>query len=595
MAKEDAADLVQRDVGHAVVEVVGDGAHEARKHGAAHLGLVGDERVDDLHRDTTALLGDTKAHEVVGVGEAIGAGLGESTGAQGLANEANALLLHGQAAGVVPCGGKRGLDVALAPQAADLLDEIDLAGEVGTVGGGGHREVLVVNALDAAAQARKAGDHELVGDLGAAEHTGASGAEVDDGSGDDQRIDVHDAGAHLGTAALLKEGGGDLGDVCAVGAIDLALVADGGLAHEVEVAARAGDVAGGERGALEKDVHGVLVDLGVHAAHDAGKGDRGLAVVGDDGHVRREGALDAIEGLKLLAICGGADDDVAATVALGELAQVKGVQRLAGEEHDVIGHVDDVVDGAAAGGHDAAGQPLGRRADLDVADHAGGVALAELGVVDGDVDEVVGIGALLALDGGQLNVGVLVVHGGNLDGHASHGQAVRAVGRDLAVDDGVGHAEIVGVVHADGGVLGQDDDAVVVVSQAELAGGAVHAAGLDAAQLALLDLEVTGQDGADHGRDDVVALLEVLRAADDLQRDGVAVGVDVAVADGDLAEPHVVGVGVGLLADDLGGHDVGEVGADLLDGLDLGAGADELGDEVGGVLRHVDHALEPLV
>ena len=93
----------------------------------------------------------------------------------------------------------------------------------------------------------------------------------------------------------------------------------------------------------------------------------------------------------------------------------------------------------------------------------------------------------------------------------------------------------------------------------------------------------------------MVALLEVLRAADDLQRDGVAVGVDVAVADGDLAEPHVVGVGVGLLADDLGGHDVGEVGADLLDGLDLGAGADELGDEVGGVLRHVDHALEPLV
>ncbi len=135
----------------------------------------------------------------------------------------------------------------------------------------------------------------------------------------------------------------------------------------------------GERGALEKDVHGVLVNLGVHAAHDASKGDRGLAVVGDDGHVRREGALDAIKVLELLAICGGADDDVAATVALGELAQVKGVQRLAGEEHDVVGHVDDVVDGAAAGGHDAAGQPLGRRADLDVADHAGGVALASSG------------------------------------------------------------------------------------------------------------------------------------------------------------------------------------------------------------------------
>ena len=271
------------------------------------------------------------------------------------------------------------------------------------------------------------------------------------------------------------------------------------------------------------------------------------------------------------------------------------MQGLAGEVHDIVGHVHDVVDGAAAGGGDAAGEPLGRGAHLDVAHDARGVARAQLGVLDADLDEVVGVGALLGADGGQLDVGVDVQSGRDLDGHAAHGQAVRAVGRDLAVDDGVGQAKVVGVVHADGGVGRQDDDAVVLRAHAQLAGRAVHAARLDAAQLALLDAEVARQDSADHRGDDVVALLEVLGAADDLQRDGVAVGVDVAVADADLAEPHVVGVGVRALADHLGGHDVGEVGADLLDGLDLGAGADQLRHEVLGVLGQVDHGVEPLV
>ena len=135
----------------------------------------------------------------------------------------------------------------------------------------------------------------------------------------------------------------------------------------------------------------------------------------------------------------------------------------------------------------------------------------------------------------------------------------------------------------------------MVVAQAELALGAVHAHRGDAAKLGLLDLEVAGQDGTDHGGDDVVALVEVLGAADDLQRLGLAVGAEVLLAHVDLADVHVVGIGVRLLGDDLRGHNVIEVGADALDGLDLGARADELIDELGGVLRHVDHGLEPLI
>ena len=206
-----------------------------------------------------------------------------------------------------------------------------------------------------------------------------------------------------------------------------------------------------------------------------------------------------------------------------------------------------------------------------------------------------GVGALLGRDRGVVDVGVAVEDRADLGRDAVHGQAIGTVRGDLAVQDRVRDAGVVGVGDAQRGVGGQDDDAVMVRAQAELTGGAVHAEGLDAAELGLLDLEVARQHGTDHGDDDLVALLEVLCAADDLQRDGVALVVDVLVADADLAQPHVVGVGVGLLGDDLAGHDVVEVGADLLDGLDLGAGADELAGEDRGVVGQVDHALEPFI
>ena len=135
----------------------------------------------------------------------------------------------------------------------------------------------------------------------------------------------------------------------------------------------------------------------------------------------------------------------------------------------------------------------------------------------------------------------------------------------------------------------------MVAAQAELARGAVHAHGHDAAKLALLDLDVAGQNCADHGRDDVVAGLEVLRAADDLQRSGIAVGVEVLVAHIDRAHIHVVAIGVRGLGEHLGGHHVVEGLAHGVDRLDLGAGTDIFVRKGLGILRNIDHGLEPVV
>ena len=135
----------------------------------------------------------------------------------------------------------------------------------------------------------------------------------------------------------------------------------------------------------------------------------------------------------------------------------------------------------------------------------------------------------------------------------------------------------------------------MVRTHAQLALGAVHAARLHATQLALLDLDVTGQLGADHGDDDVVALVEVLSAADDLQRHGVALLVDVGGSHAHLGDPHVVRIRMRLLLEHHTGHDMVEALAHLVDGLDLGARAGVFLYKLGHVVGNVDHSLEPFI
>ena len=596
MAKEHATLLVEGDILDAVVEVVGDGAEKARENRATHLGVVGEQRVHDANGHATASLGDLCALEITVFREAVGEGLREAAGAQRATDELRALLIDREATVVVLGAGERRLDAVHAPQANDLLDEIGLAGEVRTRGGRHDLEVIAVLLRnDGAAKALEQVGNLLVGDGGSAHGADAIAAKGDAGGLDGNGIDINAATTDGGATAALEEGGCDVRDLLAVSGVDLALVANGGLTHEVKIAARAGDVALVKAGALEKDVNGGVVNLGVEATHDTGEGDGALAVVGDDGHVARELALLAVERGELLAIASDANNDVTTAVALGELSEVEGVQRLAGEVHHVVGDVHDVVDGTAAGGDDTTREPIRGRADLNATDDTGHVARAELGGVDAHVDEVRGLGALLVLNRGKLDVRVLVENRADLGSHAHIGEAVRAVGRDLAVKDGVGQATVLGEVHAHGGVLGKDHDAGVIATEAELASRAVHATGLHATKLALLDLEITGENRTNHRDDDLVALLEVLGTADDLQRNGVAVRVDVLGANGDLAKPHVVRIRVRLLRDDLANDDMVEIGANALDRLDLGAGADELAVQDLGIGREVDHGAEPLI
>ena len=89
----------------------------------------------------------------------------------------------------------------------------------------------------------------------------------------------------------------------------------------------------------------VVAHFRTTAAHHAGDRLR-LVAVGDDQHLRIERAIDAVERRDALACRRAPDPDFAAR----ELLEVERVHRLAELEQHVVGDVDDVVDGAYAGG-----------------------------------------------------------------------------------------------------------------------------------------------------------------------------------------------------------------------------------------------------
>lgn len=383
---------------------------------------------------------------------------------------------------------------------------------------------------------------------------------------------------------------GELGEV----GVEALLIVGGGVRAHAEASGGAADAGAVEVGALEEDHLGVVRDLGVLAAHDAGDAD-GFVLVADAEHAGVQLALVAVQGADGLALARGADDDVAAVHA----GEVEGVHRLAVLHHDVVCYVNYIVDGPHAHGGDALAHPLGRGLDLDVADHARGVARAELGVLNVYPDVLPDIAAG-ALDHGGVQLEGLVEGDGGLAGQADDGEAVRAVRGDLELHDVVVAADDGDDVVAGLAIFLKDEEAVligvgeVVQREAQLLERAHHAFGERAVEGGGADGDAAGEGGAVERDGDEVADLLVLRAGDDLQVT-LAADVDFAVPERVLAA--VSGVPEQVHRDYLADDDLAYALAHVVRALDLGAGHGHGLGEVAVVLflkAQVYELIEPL-
>ena len=186
-----------------------------------------------------------------------------------------------------------------------------------------------------------------------------------------------------------------------------------------------------------------------------------------------------------------------------------------------------------------------------------------------DCDEVAlvdvrAVGRKRGLTRAEIDGQVILRIAGGLDRQhlGAQGLAVDFIARGQILGQGRLLILEAGVVVQDRGGL---DDRVggVVHVQLQFLERAQHAIGHLAAQLALGDLDAAGQGGLVLGDRDQIADVDVPRAGADLGD---------LVAHVDLADPHMVGIGVADHFIDAADHDVFDLLAEVADLLDLGAG-----------------------
>ena len=217
--------------------------------------------------------------------------------------------------------------------------------------------------------------------------------------------------------------------------------------------------------------------------------------------------------------------------------------RIAEREHHVVGDVDDVRDRAHPGARQPRLQPCGRLAEPHVAEEPADVPRARVEILDLDCDRVATAQKrLLAGHCAQIGAEQRCDFARNaVDRHQ-----VGPVVQRLDLEDVVADREHVGERRAGHQVVGENHDPAVVLADLELALGEDHPLGDLAAELALLDREVTRHHSAGQHDRDGRARAEVPRAADDRAR--------LAAPDVDLRQLQLVGVrmlvGLEHLADD---------------------------------------------
>ena len=314
---------------------------------------------------------------------------------------------------------------------------------------------------------------------------------------------------------------------------------------------------------LEDNGGGVVHDFGILATHDACQAN-GLVTVSDDQHAGLQVADNAVQSGQSLALFSLADHDLVGT----NVTVVESVHGLAVLQHDIVGDVNDVVDGADAVCSQAVTQPLGRGTDLDIGNHSCGVAVAQVLCGNLHIQLLENAASVGAVDNGLVVLHFHAESGGGFTGQADDGVAVGTVVGDFEINNGVVVADDQVDVIADLAILVvQDPDAVsenagqIVLGQAQLLEGAQHAVGLFTAELALGDVNTAGQPGIVQCCGNQIALVDVLSAGDDLHQ--------LFLAHVHLADEHMVRVGVGNHGNNLGYHNILNFSVHTLPGLDL--------------------------
>ena len=367
----DAAHLVELGGLVAVVVVPGQDLQHGGKHRGAHDRGVLAQGVEDLKALPGGVIRRPEDLVVIGGGDK---GIGDDLIIPAGAAHAAQGLLQLLSGGIAAQGGlaqhQGGGDVVVAVEPGHFFRQVGNAHHVGTPGGDDHLGGAIGEVLFRCADVYPLQIPVHIHRVDIGSQQGIDPVRIHgDGAGLGHIVeDINDPVQNLTGPQQLHQLTGPVDGGEGVHGIQAFFKLGAGLSAHAQGQSALADAGAVKAGGLKDHVGGVIHDLAVLAAHDTRQA-HGPGLVGDDQVVGGELAHLAVQGGELLALLSPAHDDLAAL----HIAVVKGVHGLAVLQHDVVGDVHDVVDGAYAHGAQPLAHPLGGGGDLHVAYHPGGV------------------------------------------------------------------------------------------------------------------------------------------------------------------------------------------------------------------------------
>ena len=263
------------------------------------------------------------------------------------------------------------------------------------------------------------------------------------------------------------------------------------------------------------------------------------------------------------------------------------MQRPAQADGDEVGHVDERRDGAHADRQQPLLEPARARPVADAADVAPHEQRTDGGGGGSKVELDVHRARKRAgerLDGERLQRAQAGRR--EIAGDAVNAETVLAVGRDGDVEHGIVEAENAGERRADGRILGQFDDARMIVAEAHLALRAQHAVARLTADLGLLEPQAGAREGRARGGEHTFhAGPCVGRAAHDLDL--------LLAARIDQAEDELVGRRMAFHLEHMGDRERSELGRSIAQLLDLEPEVGQPFGDLGGGRARLEVLPEP--
>ena len=275
-----------------------------------------------------------------------------------------------------------------------------------------------------------------------------------------------------------------------------------------------------EVGALQDNVPRCLVSAASFSSKDSGNA-HGFLSIADAEVMLAQYVVFAVEGREVGTLGLRAHHDAVAFHHVG----IEAMHRLPIGQHDVIGDVDDIVDGAQAHHAQFLLQPFRALPHVAVGDAQTCITLASLRVLYFHVDgKVLVVDHKLAAVGSVQSglIAILLQPGVEVARHTIVAQGIGAVGGKIYLYHPVALQMVIfsgRLPHR--GVVGQNDDAIMARTHAYLILGTNHAQRLHAAKLRLLDGELFVaiiQNTAQIGYDDLLTCSHIGCAAHNLLR-----------------------------------------------------------------------------